>query len=165
MKAIDVHNIMNLPPGLEPGTVVVTKQSDGTFLPRFEQVILGKTVGRSTDLDEGLAEELLQCSKYLGQFDKVIGNTICTLDFYEGGDKQEYLTKTYVSGVPNIEMESSVFAAMCKLGGLKAVLVCLTLLFRQKGDQVNSEVLPSNQKRPQILVGHLIKKKLQDSGS
>lgn len=71
--------------GLEPGTVVITKQSvDPTFLPKFEQVILGKTVVRNTDLDLGLAEELLQCSKELNQFETVIGNTLCTLDFYEG---------------------------------------------------------------------------------
>lgn len=71
--------------GLKPGTVVVTKQSvDATFLPKFEQVILGKTVVRNTDLDQSLAEELLQCSKELNQFETVIGNTMCTLDFYEG---------------------------------------------------------------------------------
>lgn len=71
--------------GLGPGTVVITKQSvDATFLPKFEQVILGKTVVRNTDLDQSLAEELLQCSKELNQFETVIGNTMCTLDFYEG---------------------------------------------------------------------------------
>lgn len=71
--------------GLEPGTVVVTKQSvDATFLPKFEQTILGKTVVRNTDLDQSLAEELLQCSKELSQFETVLGNTMCTLDFYEG---------------------------------------------------------------------------------
>ncbi|XP_056141632.1 uridine phosphorylase 1 isoform X3 [Lampris incognitus] len=119
--------------GLEPGTIVLTKQSvDANFLPKFEQVILGKTVVRSTDLDLGLAEELLQCSKDLSQFETVIGNTMCTMDFYEGQarldgafcsysekDKQEYLTKAYDAGVCNIEMESSVFAAMCKLSGLR----------------------------------------------
>lgn len=64
---------------------MVTKQSvDATFLPKFEQVILGKTVVRNTDLDQCLAEELLQCSKDLNQFDTVVGNTMCTLDFYEG---------------------------------------------------------------------------------
>lgn len=167
--------------GLEPGTVVVTKQSvDATFLPRLEQVILGNTVVRSTDLDQGLAEELLQCSMDLGQFETVIGNTMCTMDFYEGQarldgafcsytekDKQDYLTKAYESGVRNIEMESSVFAAMCKLSGLKAAVVCVTLLDRQKGDQLISshEVLHSYQQRPQILVGHLIKKMLQTSAS
>lgn len=72
-------------PGLDPGTVVITKQSvDANFLPRFEQVTLGKTVMRNTDLDEGLAEELLQCSKELNQFETVIANTMCTMDFYEG---------------------------------------------------------------------------------
>ncbi|XP_064883474.1 uridine phosphorylase 1 isoform X2 [Oncorhynchus nerka] len=118
--------------GLEPGTVVVTKQSvDATFLPRLEQVILGNTVVRSTDLDQGLAEELLQCSKDLGQFETVVGNTMCTMDFYE------------------------------------AAVVCVTLLDRQKGDQLISshEVLHSYQQRPQILVGHLIKKMLQTSAS
>jgi len=73
------------PPGLEPGTVVVTKQSvDATFQPKFEQMILGQTVVRNTDLDQSLAEELLQCSKEMNQFETVIGNTMCTLDFYEG---------------------------------------------------------------------------------
>lgn len=38
---------------------------------------------------------------------------------YTEKDKQDYLAKAYASGVRNIEMESSVFAAMCKLGGLK----------------------------------------------
>lgn len=77
--------ILCFAPGLEPGTVVITKQSvDATFLPRFEQVILGKTVVRNTDLDEGVAKELLQCSRDLKLFETVIGNTMCTLDFYEG---------------------------------------------------------------------------------
>ncbi|XP_037310269.1 uridine phosphorylase 1 [Pungitius pungitius] len=163
--------------GLEPGTVVVTKQSlDATFLPKFEQVILGKTVVRNTDLDPSLAEELLHCSKELDQFETMAGNTMCTLDFYEGQarldgafcsysvkDKQEYLNRASEAGVCNIEMESSVFAAMCKLSGLRAAVVCVTLLDRLKGDQLNvsPEVLHSYQHRPQILVGHYIKKQLK----
>ncbi|TDH11887.1 hypothetical protein EPR50_G00065390, partial [Perca flavescens] len=163
--------------GLQPGTVVVTKQSmDATFLPKFEQVILGKTVVRNTDLDQSLAEELLQCSKELNQFDTVIGNTMCTLDFYEGQarldgafcsytekDKRDYLTKASEAGICNIEMESSVFAAMCKLSGLRAAVVCVTLLDRLKGDQLNEsqEVLRSYQQRPQILVGYYIRKQLK----
>lgn len=71
--------------GLKPGTVVITKQSvDASFLPRFEQVILGKPVVRSTELDTDLAEELLQRSKDLDDFETVIANTMCTMDFYEG---------------------------------------------------------------------------------
>lgn len=78
-------NTLRVFSGLQPGTVVVTRQSvDATFLPRFEQVVLGKTLVRSTELDPELAEELLQCSKELAEFETVIGNTMCTLDFYEG---------------------------------------------------------------------------------
>ncbi|KAF7708442.1 hypothetical protein HF521_017499 [Silurus meridionalis] len=100
--------------GLQPGTVVVTKEAvDATFLPRFEQVVLGKTVA-------------------------------------------------YAAGVRNIEMESTVFAAMCKLSNIRAAVVCVTLLDRQKGDQLTSshDVMVNYQQRPQILVGHYIKKKL-----
>ncbi|KAM6995735.1 uridine phosphorylase 1 [Tautogolabrus adspersus] len=163
--------------GLGPGTVVVTKQSvDATFLPKFEQVILGKTVVRNTDLDQSLAEELLQCSKELNQFKTVIGNTMCTMDFYEGQarldgafcsytetDKQDFLNRANEAGVCNIEMESSVFAAMCKLSGLRAAVVCVTLLDRLKGDQLSSssEVLHDYQQRPQVLVSCYIKKQLK----
>lgn len=153
---------------------MVTKQSvDAMFLPRFEQVVLGKTVVRSTELDVELAEELLQCGKELAEFETVIGNTMCTLDFYEGivvcpsgagvcniyiyihslcqfkqlfsgclthciagvdagqarldgafcsyteEEKQNYLSEAYAAGVRNIEMESSVFAAMCKLSNIQ----------------------------------------------
>ncbi|KAJ8415806.1 hypothetical protein AAFF_G00403630 [Aldrovandia affinis] len=163
--------------GLKPGTVVITKQSveDTNFQPKFEQVILGKTVVRNTDLDEGLAEELLQCAAELDQFETIIGNTMCTLDFYEGQarldgafcsyteeDKQNYLGKAYSAGVRNIEMESSVFAAMCKLSGLRGAVVCVTLLDRLKGDQLTSshDILNNFQQRPQVLVGHYIKKQL-----
>ncbi|XP_068180649.1 uridine phosphorylase 1 [Antennarius striatus] len=163
--------------GLEPGTVVITKQSvDPTFRPKFEQLVLGKPVVRNTDLDQSLAEELLQCSKNLNQFKAVIGITMCAMDFYEGQarldgafcsfterDKQEYLKKAQEAGVCNIEMESGVFAAMCKLSGLQAAVVCVTLLDRLKGDQLSSshEVLKNYSKRSQILVGCYIKKQLK----
>ncbi|XP_036395291.1 uridine phosphorylase 1 [Megalops cyprinoides] len=165
--------------GLKPGTVVITKQSvDARFQPQFEQVILGKTVVHSTDLDEDLTEELLQCGAELDEFETVVGNTMCTLDFYEGQarldgafcsyteeDKQNYLAEAYSAGVRNIEMESSVFAAMCKLSGLRGAVVCVALLDRLKGDQLTSphDVLHNFQQRPQILVGHYIKKQLNAS--
>ncbi|XP_056619165.1 uridine phosphorylase 1 isoform X1 [Triplophysa dalaica] len=165
--------------GLKPGTVVVTKQSvDAMFKPSFEQIILGKPVVRSTELDAKLAEDLLKCGDDLGQFETVIGNTMCTLDFYEGQarldgafcsyteeDKQSYLAEAYAAGVRNIEMESSVFAAMCKLSNLRAAVVCVTLLDRQKGDQLTSshDVLNDYQQRPQMLIRHYIKKKLNAS--
>lgn len=38
---------------------------------------------------------------------------------YTEKDKQEYLMKAREADVCNIEMESSVFAAMCKLSGMR----------------------------------------------
>lgn len=162
--------------GLEPGSVVITQQAvDACFQPVFEQVVLGKRVVRSTDLDARLVRELMQCSADLDEFPTVVGNTMCTLDFYEGQgrldgalccyteqDKQEYLRAAHAAGVRNIEMESSVFAAMCSACGLPAAVVCVTLLDRLQGDQIRSphEVLAEYQQRPQRLVGRFIKKSL-----
>lgn len=71
--------------GLTPGTVVITEKAvDYSFRPQFEQVVLGKVITRNTELDEGVANELLQCSSELQTFPTVIGNTMCTHDFYEG---------------------------------------------------------------------------------
>lgn len=38
---------------------------------------------------------------------------------YAEKDKQEYLRAAYEAGIRNIEMESSVFAAMCNACGLR----------------------------------------------
>lgn len=38
---------------------------------------------------------------------------------YSEKDKQDYLKRACEAGICNIEMESSVFAAMCKLSGLR----------------------------------------------
>nr|XP_019587252.1 PREDICTED: uridine phosphorylase 1 isoform X2 [Rhinolophus sinicus] len=160
--------------GLEPGSVVITRQAvDAYFKPEFEQVVLGKRVVRPTDLDERLVQELSECSKDLREFKTVVGNTMCTMDFYEGQgrldgalccyterDKQAYLQAALAAGVQNIEMESSVFAAMCRACGLRAAVVCVTLLDRLEGDQICSphNVLAEFQQRPQRLVGLFIKK-------
>ncbi|XP_037693123.1 uridine phosphorylase 1 isoform X2 [Choloepus didactylus] len=159
--------------GLEPGSVVITQQAvDACFKPEFEQIILGKRVIRNTDLDNQLARELMKCAKELNEFNTVVGNTMCTLDFYEGQgrldgalctytekDKQEYLRAAYAAGIRNIEMESSVFAAMCSACGIRAAVVCVTLLNRLDGDQILSphDVLKEYQRRPQRLVGYFMK--------
>lgn len=71
--------------GLAAGTVVITdKAVDSFFRPQFEQVVLGKVIIRSTELDEDVAQELLQYSSELPDVPTVIGNTMCTHDFYEG---------------------------------------------------------------------------------
>lgn len=65
--------------------MVITSQSvNSCFEAQFEQIVLGKTVIRGTKLDAELAQELAQCSQEINEFNTVIGNTMCTLDFYEG---------------------------------------------------------------------------------
>ncbi|XP_018598604.1 uridine phosphorylase 2 isoform X2 [Scleropages formosus] len=162
--------------GLAPGTVVITdKAVDSSFRPRFEQVVLGNVIVRSTELDKDLAQELLSCSAEIPDLAAIIGDTMCTYDFYEGQgrldgalcsfsqeEKLDYLRKAYRAGVRNIEMESTVFAAMCHVCGLKAAVICVTLLNRFEGDQISTphDVLQEYQQRPQCLVAHFIKKRL-----
>nr|XP_060633272.1 uridine phosphorylase 2 isoform X2 [Anolis sagrei ordinatus] len=162
--------------GIEPGSVVITDIAvDSFFKPQFEQVILDNVVVRNTELDQDLANELLKCSRETEDFPTLIGHTMCTDDFYEGQGrldgalcsfsnekKLEYLKRAYDAGVRNIEMESTVFAAMCRLCGLKAAVVCVTLLDRLEGDQITAshEVLVEYQRRPQQLISMFIKKHL-----
>lgn len=71
--------------GIKAGSVVITDTAlDSSFRPRFEQVVLGDVVVRSTELDKDLADELLACSKEILDFPTLIGHTMCTYDFYEG---------------------------------------------------------------------------------
>uniref|UniRef100_A0A8B9CUX2 Uridine phosphorylase n=1 Tax=Anser brachyrhynchus TaxID=132585 RepID=A0A8B9CUX2_9AVES len=162
--------------GIEAGSVVITDTAvDASFQPRFEQVVLGDVVVRSTDLDRDLAEELLACSKEVPDFPTLIGHTMCTYDFYEGQGrldgalcsfssekKLEYLKRAHEAGVRNIEMESTAFAAMCGLCGLKAAVVCVALLDRLEGDQIRAprEVLREYQQRPQRLIAAFIRRRL-----
>ncbi|KAK1789069.1 hypothetical protein P4O66_015023, partial [Electrophorus voltai] len=77
-------------------------------------------------------------------------------------EKLEYLRKAHEADVRNIEMESTVFAAMCRMCNLKAAVICVTLLNRFEGDQISThhDVLVEYQQRPQGLVAHFIKKRL-----
>ncbi|XP_039236422.1 uridine phosphorylase 2 isoform X1 [Pipra filicauda] len=162
--------------GIEAGSVVITDTAvDSSFQPRFEQVVLGDVVVRSTELDKDLAEELLACSREIADFPTLIGHTMCTYDFYEGQGrldgalcsfssekKLEYLRRAYDAGVRNIEMESTAFAALCGLCGLKAAVVCVALLDRLQGDQIRAshEVLWEYQQRPQRLIAAFIRQRL-----
>ena len=62
-------------------------------------------------------------------------------------------------------MESVCFAAMCNRAGVPGAILCVTLLDRLKGDQV--ELTPEQhedyQMRPPRLVARLIKKSLEQS--
>ncbi|XP_074766516.1 uridine phosphorylase 2 [Athene noctua] len=162
--------------GVEAGSIVITDMAvDSSFQPRFEQVVLDDVVVRSTELDRDLVAELLTCSKEIPDLPTLIGHTMCTYDFYEGQGrldgalcsfssekKLEYLKRAYDAGVRNIEMESTAFAALCRLCGLRAAVVCVVLLDRLEGDQIRAprEVLREFQHRPQRLIAAFIRKRL-----
>lgn len=56
-------------------------------------------------------------------------------DFTEN-DKMDYLAKLHDFGVINIEMECTIFAALTYHAGIRSAIVCVALLDRLKGDQV-----------------------------
>ncbi|XP_006824023.2 uridine phosphorylase 1-like [Saccoglossus kowalevskii] len=159
--------------GLKPGSVVVTETAvDYKFEPVFELQALGKIISTPTNLNKDLAQDLLSCSDQSDEFDIVVGNTMCTNDFYEGQgrldgafcdyteqDKMNYLHELYNVGIRNIEMESLCFASMMNRAGIKAGVVCVTILDRLKGDQVVTpkEELRRWEERPQTVVARYIK--------
>lgn len=113
------------------------------------QAILGKIVQRPATLDQNLAQELKALSLPGESFKTVLGKTMSVSDFYEGqarldgafceytdADKMEYLMKLKEAGVVNIEMESLEFAALTHLAGIKAAVICISLIDRLNGDQV-----------------------------
>ncbi|XP_058985603.1 uridine phosphorylase 1-like [Musca domestica] len=166
--------------GVEGGTVIITEDAlDGQLRNSHEFTILGKVVHRPAKLDKKLARELKALASPDEPYDTIIGKTLCTNDFYEGqgrldgafcdfseADKMEYLQKLADNGVVNIEMESTIFAALTYHAGIKAAVVCVALLNRLNGDQVNSpkEVMNEWQTRPQILVARYIRKVLAQKG-
>ncbi|ENN75323.1 hypothetical protein YQE_08100, partial [Dendroctonus ponderosae] len=166
--------------GLEPGTVVISDQAvDGLGNYSYSVPILGEVVKRPAKLDKKIVRELKALSSVDDPYETVVGTTMCAEDFYEGQgridgafcdytevDKQNYLEKLVKQGVKNIEMEATPFAALTHHAGIKAAIVCVTLLNRLKGDQVAApkEVINEYQERPQKLVARYIKKYLQTKG-
>ncbi|XP_063534147.1 uridine phosphorylase 1 [Cydia strobilella] len=166
--------------GYEGGTVVISDEAvDGALKNALDLTVLGNMVSRPAKLDRRLARELRALADPEDPYDTVTGKTMCTYDFYEGqgrldgafcdfteADKMEYLERVHKAGVVNIEMESLAFAALTHHAGIKAAVVCVTLLDRLKGDQVLApkEVLDEWQQRPTKLVCRYIKRYLQMKG-
>ncbi|XP_052864723.1 uridine phosphorylase 1 isoform X3 [Anopheles cruzii] len=158
--------------GVEGGTVVVTEDAyDGLLRNSYELAILGRIVHRPAVLDKKLARDLKAMATNDDPYDTIIGKTMCTYDFYEGQgrldgafcefsetEKMEYLEQLRDFGIVNIEMECTIFAALTHYAGIKAAVVCVTLLDRLKGDQVMApkEVMNEWQQRPQTLVSRYI---------
>ncbi|KAF8571592.1 hypothetical protein P879_00111 [Paragonimus westermani] len=155
--------------GVQPGTLVITTEALNTeFKPFYELHILGKTVNRPSYMDQTLVEELYSLAKSLPENMPVIkGKTVCANDFYEEQarldgafcsfteqEKMSYLHEAHKLGVRNFEMECTCFAAQCRMAGIRAAVVCVTLVDRLSGDQVNHT--PDDYARMQQLPGKLV---------
>jgi len=162
--------------GVPPGTVVITEQSYNSLLePHFKLVAVGKTFHWPTTFNAELCNELYELANML-ELPVIKGKTLGTDDFYEGqgrldgalcaytkDEKMEFLEKAKSLGIKNIEMEGPLFSALTNRAGVKAALVCVTLLDRTSGDQVISTVpvLKGFEDRPMKLVTEFIKRRLQ----
>ncbi|KAK2710805.1 hypothetical protein QYM36_012102 [Artemia franciscana] len=162
--------------GIEGGNIVITSEAlNGYGEPNFDLPVLGKKMSRPAKLDSNLAMDLKNLTLPEDPWDTTIGKTMCADDFYEGqgrldgafceyseADKIAYLTKLHKNGVRNIEMEAVIFGALTHHAGIRAAIVCVTLLNRLNGDQINStkEERDEWQARPQKLVSRYIKNQL-----
>ena len=83
---------------------------------------------------------------------------------YSKPEQQSYLQMLKEHGVNNIEMECSAMAALCHKAGVRCAIVCVVLVDRLKGDQVDisPETYHEWQLQPQNLVVQYIKKKLTE---
>ncbi|KER19431.1 hypothetical protein T265_11797 [Opisthorchis viverrini] len=155
--------------GVEPGTLVITTEALDTAFESFYSLrILGKTVKRPAPLDPNLADELYELAQTLPDNVPVVkGKTVCANDFYEEqarldgafcqfteSEKMAYLNQACSMGVRNFEMECTCFAAQCYLAGVRAAIVCVTLVNRLESDQVRLN--PKTYARIQQLPGQLV---------
>lgn len=164
--------------GIPPGTVVISQKAvNATLAESHEMVVLGKRSTRAAVLDFELAKELLACKESNG-VNTILGTTMCTDDFYEGqgrtdgalcsyseSEKNAYLQELKEKGVTNIEMEATIIGSMCNAMGVPGGIVCVTLVDRLKGDQVEltPEMYQEYQMRPQTLVANYILKSLEQT--
>ncbi|XP_064550165.1 uridine phosphorylase 1 [Drosophila montana] len=160
--------------GVEPGTVVVTKDAYNGYLKNEHEIpILGKRVVRPASFPDTLCQEILKYgAKSDDGFSTIIANTMSTDCFYEGqgrtdgavceysdGEKMEFLKECHNKGIRNIEMEATMFASLTQKVGVRAADVCVTLINRLNGDQVSITMHQKElfEQRPFLIVGRYIK--------
>ncbi|KFD55744.1 hypothetical protein M513_03492 [Trichuris suis] len=80
-------------------------------------------------------------------------------------ESKEFLRTAYEIGVRNFEMECCCFASFCKRAGIRAAVVCVTLLNRFEADQLDQpkSVYQEYEMQPSKIVITLIKQILQMS--
>ncbi|KAH8390329.1 uridine phosphorylase 1 [Drosophila serrata] len=168
--------------GVEPGTVIISSEAvDGRLNPAHEILVQGAIERYDSTLDENLAIDIKLChDPCKDRYETIIGKTLCAHDFYEGqsrldgafceytpDQKKSYLEQLEGQDIKNIEMESLAFAALTSRAGIRGAVVCVALLNRLKGDQIQTpnDVLCKWEKRPQELIARYIRKVLYFSDS
>ncbi|XP_028967847.1 uridine phosphorylase 1-like [Galendromus occidentalis] len=164
--------------GLPPGSIVVSKKVINEFGETSHPfAVLGRRIDRPCVLPQDLADEIINVGRAVCPDVTVVGaTTMSANDFYEGqarldgafcdytaACKQAFLSELHSErGVTNIEMESSVFSAMCHHAGIKAAVVCVTIVERLQEDQITCRAisLDEAQMRLQSIVMAFIKEKL-----
>ncbi|KAH8234379.1 hypothetical protein KR038_008728, partial [Drosophila bunnanda] len=163
--------------GVEPGTVIISSEAvDGRLHPAHEILVQGACEGYESQLDENLAMDIKVChDPCKDMYEIIIGKTLCAHDFYEGqsrldgafceytpDQKKCYLEELESQDIKNIDMESLAFAALTSRAGLRGAVVCVAILNRLKGDQIQTpqDTLCKWEKRPQELIARYIRKVL-----
>ncbi|XP_068156613.1 uridine phosphorylase 1 isoform X2 [Drosophila tropicalis] len=164
--------------GVPPGTVVVTKNAyNGLLRNEHEIFILGERVVRPAKFPQNVIKDILAYgASGDDDFQIISGNTMSTDCFYEGqgridgaiceydeNAKMSFLKKCHELGICNIEMEATMFASVTYHAGVKAADVCVTLINRLNGDQVEitMETKKTYESRPFLVVGRYVKKLLE----
>ena len=139
--------------GVEPGTVVVTKNAYMPNLaPYYTTYELGQRIDTPTNLDHKLVERILTAQPNNLPFPIISGNSIAADDFYLGqcrydgampaskdrAWREEFFQKVHALDIRNFEMESSAMGAFCNRAEIPATMIAVTLLNRFKGDQVSA---------------------------
>lgn len=157
--------------GVDGGTVVTaTHGLNGMLEPVYRLAICGQMVERPSAFNAELCDTIIQCSPT--DIPTVKGKTIGTDCFFEGQgrldgaiceytakDKFAFLERAHAQGVRNIEMEANMFGAFTNHLGIRAADICVTLLNRLNGDQVDvpPEIFSSWDDRPGEVALSLIK--------
>ncbi|CEF64218.1 Nucleoside phosphorylase domain and Uridine phosphorylase, eukaryotic family-containing protein [Strongyloides ratti] len=160
--------------GVDGGTVIISSGGvNGELKQEHIQYVLGEKVTHSATLDRQLQQELVETAKKL-EIPYDTGLTLCADDFYEGQgrldgafcnyteeDKFKFLEKIYKIGVRNFEMESTCFASLLNRANIKAAIICVALLNRLKGDQIDidNDTYHDFEMRPYRIVCQYLKNK------
>jgi uridine phosphorylase len=138
--------------GVKPGTLILTKSGfDGCLEKGIEIVALGQKKRYQADADPIFLSELTKTLEEM-EIPFEIGNTMTCNDFYEtqgrldgafceysNDDKLSFIQKAHDEfGIKNIEMEASLFLAMCNRANVSCAVACVALLNRLDGDQVRA---------------------------